>query len=62
MMKRCKIWKEIGIAEAYALDEKTLLYCVHCGQPVHLYPKQEGSDASKAHFGHNLANPNCPAN
>jgi hypothetical protein len=61
MMQRCKIWKEIGIEEARALDEKTPLFCAYCGQPVHLYPKKN-SDASIPHFGHNVANPNCPAN
>jgi len=62
MMQRCKIWKEIGIEEArapYKWTEKPKLYCVKCGQPVHLYPIEKESSASNPHFGHITANANC---
>ena len=64
MMLHCEAkidgtWTEIDAEEARALQGGEPKRCKHCQGEVHLYPT-EGSTASTAHFGHNIANPGCP--
>jgi hypothetical protein len=53
-------WTEVGIEEARGLHKGKRMRCQYCEGAVHLYPA-EGSQASIPHFGHNIANPGCPA-